>query len=174
MAGKRGHYNVRLIRRDLSYTVEELTACLGVHENTVRKWIKSGLPVVDEKRPFLVHGAALIAFLNGRQASRKVRLKPDEFYCVKCRCPRTAFDGKVNILPRNRLMINLKSTCTVCRTALCKVGSMKNLSQYLVIFNSPAPGPPHISDTHSPSVNCALKGEHEDVQTDIHKTEPKK
>jgi hypothetical protein len=34
-----------------SYTIDEVARTLEVHRNTVRHWIKAGLPVIDDKRP---------------------------------------------------------------------------------------------------------------------------
>lgn len=172
MAGKRSRYNVRLIRRDLSYTVEEIVACLGVHENTVRDWIKQGLAVLDDKRPLLVHGAALIAFLRERQNARKVRLAANEFYCVKCRCARNACDGKACVSPRDNLTVNVSATCAVCATTVHKVSSLKKLHQYRQIFDFTTLGKQHISDTQIPSVNCDFDEGHENEQEHMPKTKP--
>lgn len=172
MAGKRSRYNVRLIRRDLSYTVDEIVACLGVHENTVRDWIKQGLAVLDDKRPLLVHGAALIAFLRGRQSARQVKLAAHEFYCVKCRCARSASGGKARVSPRDNLTVNISATCAVCMTTVHKVSNLKKLHQYRQIFDFTTLGKQHISDTQTPSVNCAFDGEHENEQDHMPETKP--
>ena len=164
MAGNRGQYNVRLIRRDLSYTVEEIVACLGVHENTVRDWIRKGLAVLDDKRPLLVHGAILIAFLRERQSARQVKLAVHEFYCVKCRCARSASDGKASVLPRNSLTVNISATCAVCLTTVHKVSNLKKLHQYRQIFDFTTLGEQHIFDTQTTSVNCDFNGERENEQ----------
>jgi hypothetical protein len=44
-----------------SYTIDEVTRTLEVHRNTVRHWIKAGLPVIDDKRPILILGSDLAA-----------------------------------------------------------------------------------------------------------------
>lgn len=164
MAGKRGRYNVRMIRRDLSYTVEEVVACLGIHKNTVREWIKQGLPVLDGKRPLLIHGASLMAFLLDRQNTRQVKLEVSEFYCVKCRCARTAFEGKSHVSPRDSLTVNISAICAVCMTKVHKVFSLKKLNKYDHVFDSATLGKQHISDTKIPSVNCDFKGGQENGQ----------
>ncbi len=38
--------NHRLVKIHRSYTVEDAARCLAVHKNTVRRWIKAGLPTV--------------------------------------------------------------------------------------------------------------------------------
>ncbi len=42
----------RRIRTHFAYTVEEAARSLGVHKNTIRAWIKDGLPVADENAVF--------------------------------------------------------------------------------------------------------------------------
>ena len=41
------HPNYRLVKIHRSYTVEEAAGSLGVHKNTVREWVKVGLPTSD-------------------------------------------------------------------------------------------------------------------------------
>ena len=59
----------RRIKSHRSYTVNECAEGLGVHKNTLRAWIKDGLPVLSAGRPLLILGANLKAFLEERYAS---------------------------------------------------------------------------------------------------------
>ena len=77
-----------------SYSVDEAARALGVSKKTVRRWIKAGLPTIDNKRPMLVHGGALIHLGNGRRKARQ-KLLPGEFFCFGCRAPRTAMQGEI-------------------------------------------------------------------------------
>jgi Helix-turn-helix domain len=79
----------RRIKTHFSYTVEEAADALGVHKNTVRMWIKGGLAVADDRRPTVMSGAAIRAFLENRLKARKSPLKPGEFYCFRCREPKS-------------------------------------------------------------------------------------
>ena len=84
----------RRIKTHFPYTVEEAADALGVHKNTVRMWIKGGLAVADDRRPTVMSGAAIRAFLENRLKARKSPLKPGEFYCFRCREPKSpAGDG---------------------------------------------------------------------------------
>ena len=42
-----------------SYSIDEIARLLGVHRNTVRHWIRNGLPVLDDRRPNLILGSEL-------------------------------------------------------------------------------------------------------------------
>jgi excisionase family DNA binding protein len=84
----RHRINPRLVKIHLSYTVDEAARRLKTHKNTIRNWIKLGLPVIDGRRPALVHGRDLAAFIDKRRQSRKQTCPPGHLYCVKCRTPR--------------------------------------------------------------------------------------
>ena len=51
------HPNPRLAKIHRNYTVEEVASLFGVHRNTVREWVKRGLPTSDDQRPMLILGA---------------------------------------------------------------------------------------------------------------------
>lgn len=54
---------------DRWYTTQEIVAMLGVHEQTVRSWIKSGQlrgVLLSRKSGFRVRGEDLAAFLEAR------------------------------------------------------------------------------------------------------------
>jgi len=80
---KKRTYNTRLIKRDYSYFVCEIADLFDLHPQAVRRWITAGLAIIDERRPFLIHGRDLIAFLNERQSQRKQPCAADELYCLR-------------------------------------------------------------------------------------------
>ena len=63
--------NPRLVKIHRNYTVEEIACLFGIHKNTVRSWIKMGLPVTDNCRPQLILGSELAAFLGARRNKNK-------------------------------------------------------------------------------------------------------
>src|SRR5690242_16476386 len=69
--------NPRLVKIHRSYTVEEVARTLGTHKNTVRAWIRQGLPTIDRQRPALVHGLDLVRFLDSRRKDAKTPARPD-------------------------------------------------------------------------------------------------
>lgn len=60
----------RGIKTPWSYTVAEAARALSVTRNTVRNWIKDGLPIVSDRKPYLILGRDLKAHLDTRSAKR--------------------------------------------------------------------------------------------------------
>lgn len=151
---KRRTFNTRLIRANLSYSVQEIAELYGIHNNAVLRWIKNGLPVIDQSRPYLIYGADLESYLKKKQANRKHKCKPDEFFCFKCRLPRKAWGNMVDIEIRNENKLSLCGLCSACETIVRRAGSVKKLLEYQKIFTTQTILPPHITDCNPPSVMC--------------------
>ena len=49
---------------------------------------KEGLPVIKDKKPWLIVGSILKKFLEDRNTARKHPLRFGEFFCVGCKQPR--------------------------------------------------------------------------------------
>jgi hypothetical protein len=116
MSAKR--INPRLIKLHRAYSVEDVSARLCVHKNTVRSWIKSGLSIVDQSRPTLILASELRRFLEAKQKARKRPCPPGTFYCFKCRAPKPPALGMVDYTPRNQVGGNLSALCGCCGTAM--------------------------------------------------------
>lgn len=84
---RKRHPNHRLAKIHRNYTVEEVTDLFGVHRNTVREWVKRGLPIIDTKRPMLILGQELGIFLKAHRTKNKQSCAPGEFYCLRFRAP---------------------------------------------------------------------------------------
>jgi excisionase family DNA binding protein len=97
----------RLLKTHRSYTVDELARLLATHKNTIRNWIKGGLPVIDDKRPALIRGSELIGFLKARRTSAKRPCGPGFLFCLKCRSPREPGARMADYLPLTSTSGNL-------------------------------------------------------------------
>ena len=101
--GKRFNPNLAKIHRN--YTVEEVACLFGVHKNTVREWVKQGLPATDDRRPMLILGCELRNFLQLKRTKNKRKCKPFEFYCVRCKSPQCPAKEWLNM----KLSVSLKA-----------------------------------------------------------------
>jgi hypothetical protein len=80
--------NHRLLKIHRSHTVEEVARLFGTHRNTVRAWVTAGLPTCDGKRPLLILGRDLAAYLKAHKMKNKQPCQLWEIYCVRCRAPK--------------------------------------------------------------------------------------
>ena len=106
-------FNRRHLKRHRAYTVHEIAELLRVHKNTVRGWSRP--PTTDDRRPALVLGSDLIAFLTARRASKRRRCGPGQFYCLRCRQPRRPINDKAEYRPFGRSFGNVGATCEACK-----------------------------------------------------------
>ena len=153
---RRRTFNVRLIKRDSTYSVEQVTDLFAVHANTVRNWQADGLKAIDHHRPTLFHGSDLAGFLRRMMASRKQSCRPDEFFCFKCRAPRRPVDLLVRFELQGSNVLRMTCLCD-CGTRMFKAGSLKNLSNYAEIFVLSPMSPEHMTVCDVPAVDCDLK-----------------
>src|SRR5207245_6300414 len=111
---RKRYANHRRVKIHRSYTVEEIARLCGNHKNTVRAWVKAGLPTCDLKRPTLILGRDLAAFLQDRRAKGKQPCRPGEIYCVRCRSPKTAAGNLVDYEPVSDKIGHLTASCPDC------------------------------------------------------------
>ena len=116
--------SIRRIKSLRNFTIAEVSDLLGVHRRTVREWIKQGLATVDNRRPFLIHGADLKAFLTNRRQRRKRRCGKGELFCVKCRAPRMPAVGNMVYIPMSPTRGSLVGTCPICSTSMTRWASL--------------------------------------------------
>jgi len=148
------HPNPRLAKIHRNYTVEEVASVFGVHRNTVRQWVKSGLPTSDKRRPILILGADLVAFLRARRVKNKRICQPGEMYCVRCRAPRAPAGDMADYLPVTATLGNLIAICSACEAMMYRRVSLARIEQVRGILEITLPQAlPHIGESAEPSVN---------------------
>jgi hypothetical protein len=131
LAMRRRRPNHRLVKGNRNYVVDELATLLGVHRHTVRQWVKRGLPTIDERRPMLMLGRDVIAFLAERRSKNKRPCRPGEMYCMRCRCPRRPARDLVDYHSQTALLGNLSGICPVCESLIHRRVSLAKLDQAL-------------------------------------------
>lgn len=152
--------NPRLVKRHRSYTVEEAARLLGVHKNSIREWIRRGLPVVDHCRPCLILGRDLVAFLEQRRRQNKRPCLPGQIYCVRCRQPQFPAGGMADYQAVTPATGNLVGLCPACDGLIYRRVSLTRLQQDRGDLDVRlAQAARHIDESDSPSVNCDFKRE---------------
>ena len=121
--------NPRLVKIHRSYSVEEIACLFGTHKNTVREWVKAGLPTCDSKRPMLILGRELVTFLQARRMKNKRPCRPGEIYCVRCRCPKFPAGDMSDYLPVTEKLGNLIGICPECDLMIYRRVSLAKLEQ---------------------------------------------
>lgn len=119
--------NHRLAKIHRNYSVEEAARRFGVHRNTVRAWIKAGLPTCDGKRPTLILGRHLLEFLKSRREARKSPCRPGEVYCVRCRSPRAPSGDLAEYRPITESVGDLVAICPTCDSMMYRRVSLPRL-----------------------------------------------
>ena len=133
-----------------------------VHKNTVHSWLKEGLETVDGRRPILVLGRKLSAFLHARRQHSRQRCRPGQFYCLRCRGPKVPASRKADYLPITQTSGNLRGTCPECGSRIFRRVSLRKLAASVGNLEVQVPqAQQRIEDTASPSVNCDLSHERE-------------
>jgi excisionase family DNA binding protein len=131
----------RAIRKHKPYTTEKVAAALGVCRATVRNWVtRQGLPAFRERRPWILNGEDIIAFLEAREEP-KAKCAFDECYCLKCRTPRAAAFGEAEILITKTGRPNLRALCAVCGALMHKRISPARIGEISAVFKITANEP---------------------------------
>ena len=155
---RKRHPNPRLAKIHRNYTVDEVAHLFDVHRNTVREWVKRGLPTNDGRRPMLILGRDLIAFLTARRAKNKRTCLPGEIYCMRCRVPRAPAGEMVDYLPLTATLGNLVAICLACETMMYRRVSMAKLEQVRGKLDITMPQAlEHIGESAQPTVNSDMR-----------------
>jgi hypothetical protein len=102
-------------RQNWIYDLAEVVALYRVHPNTVRNWVKQGLPHFRDGKKRLFRGEDLNAFHRTGRERRKFSCRPGELYCVRCRQRHSLVGRRVSFRWRNSVAGLLYWECPGCR-----------------------------------------------------------
>ena len=125
----------RRVKTHLTYTYDEAARVTGTHKRTVMGWVRKGLPVLSGQKPHLIRGCDLRDFLCKAIKKRKTPLKPNQFYCLKCRDGREAAEGMVDCTLPETGAAMLESLCGVCLTTMFKRVSRDHMMELSCHFD---------------------------------------
>lgn len=152
--------NRNLAKMHRNYTVEEIASLFGVHKNSVRAWIKAGLPVCDARRPVLILGMDLRNYLQGKRSERRRRCGVGELYCLRCRKPRWPAEDMVDYIPMTAATGRLNALCPVCTAVMNRYVGAKDLDEIRAKLDVRVPkSQQHISKSNLLLANCDFEWE---------------
>src|SRR5215468_536265 len=108
--------NPRRVKIHRSYTVEEVASALGLHKNTVRRWVAGDLKPIDDRRPTMFRGVDVVEFLQKRRTVSKRPCAPGQMYCFKCRTPKNPTGSMADLEVAGPSTGRLVGICPTCGT----------------------------------------------------------
>lgn len=134
------------VKQAVAYDVAEAARLLGVHRNTIRRWLKEGLEPIDNRRPLLIHGSHLRTFLSKRRKSRKHPCRPGEFFCFRCRAPRKPWGGTADVTLRTEKLASLLALCAECETPMYRAVRVADLPSLRFLIDLRTMEPERLND----------------------------
>lgn len=113
-------YPHRQVKYWYAYDIDDICSTfsdLGLHPQTVRKWMKGGLKTIDNGKPTLVYGNDLILFLRARNTESKCVTAFDELFCMKCQDARPIFQNKI-VMKQKKRFLTVNGLCRECKTQM--------------------------------------------------------
>lgn len=132
MAGRCNPNKAKIHR---SYTVEEIALLFSVHKNTVRAWVKAGLPVCDDQKPMLILGSVLREYLRAKNKKRKQTCTPYEMYCFSCKAPKKPAENMVDYEPINDTTGRMIGICSSCEGMINKYTNLAGFEEVQRYFS---------------------------------------
>ena len=123
-------YSIKQISNLLCYSIEDICNLYvnrKLHPQTVRKWIKNGLPVIDNHKPVLVHGSDLKYFLGKINDKHHFELNFDKFYCFSCKEPHVPYNRTIYIEHKQKCIL-AKAICSKNKKVMNKSFKLSDLS----------------------------------------------
>lgn len=129
--------NYRLVKIHRNYTVEEVTSLLEVHRNTVREWIRHGLPTLNDKRPILILGRVLADWLKDRRTMKKRPCQAGEIYCMRCRIPQKPAGDLYDYKFCTPKVITVEGICPSCHSMMYQRVNLTRFKQIREMLEIP-------------------------------------
>ncbi len=121
-------YCFNRIKSRKSYNLTEIARLLSIDRKTCSRWVKDeGLKVIEKNVSPLVMGADLIDFIKNKREKRKVPVKENQFFCLKCHKAVIAKTGSEQTIKTgkrigkdNHEQLKKIGVCELCGTKLNK------------------------------------------------------
>jgi len=118
-------YSFKQVAKDLDRTVE-----------TVQRWKRDGMPIIEGTKPPLIDGAELLAYHKKKREDRKRPCAVDEIFCFICKTQRHPKIGSVIIRPVNQKRFSIDAECEECGCDMHKGGAMDTVEVFEAALES--------------------------------------
>lgn len=123
------YYNYTLIESKRSYSSIKIQELLGINPQTIRGWIKEKRLECVNKKPILIYGAILKAFIKARNEKYKNTLGFKEMKCFKCRNISIPRDNQISIYHNKNGSIRVVGNCSNCDNELSKLYKKNSINE---------------------------------------------
>lgn len=162
---KRRRYPVNRIKQTCNYDSADIAKLFGIHRNTVRHWLKDGLAAIDDRRPVLVHGTVLKAFVTNRQQTQRQKCALGEFFCFRCRAPRKPWGDTADLSFHSDKIARLTALCNICETVMHRTISRSDIPKLAKMISLQKLAPERLSDCVDTSVNVDFERDRSNAET---------
>lgn len=124
-------YPLNRIRRNYTYTAQQVADLYGIEIVTVYRWVKNEglLRLKAKSKKIFIHGNQLYRFLRKRNEKGKKPCSEHEIYCFKCKTQRFPEPQSIKIEPMANKCVRVIALCLVCDNAMNKPVSLKKWSE---------------------------------------------
>ena len=129
-------YPLNSIKYWYAYDIDEICAMFkryNLHPQTVRKWIKGGLPTIDASKPSLIYGYELKKFLGKHNKANKTATQFDEMFCMKCQDSKPIYQQKIKLEQKANFLL-AKAHCQTCKSSMNKSYKMEDYTKLKSFF----------------------------------------
>lgn len=122
------------IKKNLSYSYIEAADELDISAATIRNWVKRGLLVQKDQRPYLIFGNDLHDFIAQRSKARKFTLQAGELNCFTCKAGRKPRNYVVTYAKQTTKTGRLSGVCSVCGGKCVRIISNAKINEHSQIL----------------------------------------
>lgn len=120
--------DLRRVKANRTYRIDEAAAVTGVHPNTVRNWIKTGLTVIAGRRP-LILGSDIIEFHRARRDAARTPSPRGTIHCLPCRKPQRPDGNMADFVIDEAGIGKLQGLCPACGRVMSRIVNPAFLEQ---------------------------------------------
>lgn len=115
------------IKQNLTYTMQEAADALGLSLATIRDWVKKGLSIHKDKRPFLIYGDELRQFIQNSQRAKRYKLTDRQLSCFSCKAPCEPRGMAVILVQQTAKTSRISGICAKCGGRCARIVSNQRI-----------------------------------------------